>query len=227
MFLDIFQETAQKLVSGYTYSHMNKHVLISATGLIIVAGIAYYFATVDDRNRVGSMVTYEETAPENTSMGDGDNNARMANDVGSERKFLEQMIPHHQEAVDSAEAVLDSGKANAEVNALARSIISAQEKEIADMKSWYKAWYGEDYVAKDTYTPMMRDLTSLTGVELDKAFLEDMIAHHTAALLQGQAVAPTATHPETITLVKAIAESQSNEIITMRMILKQLPQAAE
>ncbi len=201
---------------------MNKHLLISGLGLIVVAGTAYYFATADDRSRVGSMVIYEEAAPENTSMGDSDKGAHMTNDGASERMFLEHMIPHHQEAVATSKAVLDSGQANSEVNALARSIITAQEKEIADMKSWYKLWYGKEYVAKDTYTPMMRNLTSLSGPELEKTFLEDMIAHHIAALLQGQAVAPTATHPETITLVKAIAETQSNEIITMRIILKQL-----
>ena len=214
-------------MSGYTYGHMNKHILISAAGLIIIAGIGYYFATEDSRNQVGAMMTYEESTPENASMGDGKQDSRMVDNSATEKAFLQNMIPHHQEAIDTAKTVLNSGQANTEVNALARSIIVAQEKEIADMKSWYKAWYGEEYTTKDTYTPMMRDLSALSGTELDRAFLEDMIEHHTAELLQGQAVAPAAQHPETIELVKAIAETQSNEIITMRMILKQLPQATE
>jgi uncharacterized protein (DUF305 family) len=68
----------------------------------------------------------------------------------------------------------------------------------------------------------MRDLSALTGTELDRAFMEDMIAHHTSALQQAQIVAPSAQHPETLALAQAIAETQSNEIITMRIIQKQL-----
>jgi uncharacterized protein (DUF305 family) len=74
---------------------------------------------------------------------------------------------------------------------------------------------------------MMRDLTKLSGAELDKAFLEDMIAHHTEALQQAQIVAPAATHQETITLAQTIAVTQSDEIITMRMIIKQMSKVAE
>jgi uncharacterized protein (DUF305 family) len=54
-----------------------------------------------------------------------------------------------------------------------------------------------------------------------------MIEHHTAALMQAQAVAPSAQHAETITLAQAIAETQSNEIVTMRIILKQIPVTTE
>jgi uncharacterized protein (DUF305 family) len=206
---------------------MNKHLVISVVGIAAVIGIVYYLSTEDERSRVGETMTYEETSPESTSMGDGDQVKEVVNDGTTERAFLENMIPHHQEAVDAAKTVLSSGQANTEVNALARAIISAQEKEIADMKSWYKAWYGVEYADKDTYSPMMRDLTELSGVELDRAFLEDMIAHHTEALQRAQAVAPAATHQETITLAQTIAVTQSDEIITMRMIIKQMSKVAE
>ena len=206
---------------------MNKHFIISAVGIVAVIGIVYYLSTEDERSQVGDTMTYEDTSPESTSMGDGDQGEKVVVGGTVERAFLENMIPHHQEAVDTAKTILNSGQANTEVNALARAIVTAQEKEIADMKSWYKAWYGVEYVDNESYQPMMRDLTQLSGTELDRAFLEDMIAHHTEALLQAQAVAPAATHPETITLAQTIAETQSNEIITMRMIMKQMPKVTE
>lgn len=142
--------------------------------------------------------------------------------VATERGFIESMIPHHQEAVATAKQVVARGGTTPEIKKLAGEIISAQEKEIADMKTWYKAWYGKDYVDDKSYKPMMRSLTSLSGAELDKAFLEDMIMHHMGALMMAQAVAPYTEHAEVRTLIEGIAETQSSEIITMRIILKQL-----
>ncbi|MFM9141270.1 MAG: DUF305 domain-containing protein, partial [Actinomycetota bacterium] len=49
-----------------------------------------------------------------------------------DRLFLEGMIKHHEGAIDMAEMVIDSK--NAEVAALANSIIEAQRAEIATMK---------------------------------------------------------------------------------------------
>ena len=52
-------------------------------------------------------------------------------------KFVQDMIVHHEAALDMAEKVLDNGK-DKWVAKLARGIISAQKKEIADMKDWLK-----------------------------------------------------------------------------------------
>ena len=200
---------------------MNKRIVIGIVGITVFVGTAYYLVASNSPKQIGQTMTYEETAPENTSTEEGAHSIQATNNAAAERAFIEHMIPHHQEAVDTSKQVVALGS-NAEAKKVAQDIITAQEKEIADMKSWYTSWYGKEYVANDTYTTMMRDLSSLSGVELDKAFLEDMIAHHTAALQQAQIVAPVAQHPETLTLAQTIAETQSNEIITMRIILKQL-----
>ena len=143
--------------------------------------------------------------------------------VKSEREFLEGMIPHHQEAVDTAKEVIARGGSTPEIKKLAEDIIVAQEKEIAMMKEWYQRWYGETYVAdpKD-YKPMMRDLSTLSGAALDRVFLQDMVMHHMGAIMMAQSVQPHIEHQEMTDLTKAIVETQTAEIELMRRILMTL-----
>lgn len=49
--------------------------------------------------------------------------------------FASMMIPHHQGAIDMAETELKYGK-DPTMRALARSIVAAQKKEIAEMRRW-------------------------------------------------------------------------------------------
>lgn len=51
--------------------------------------------------------------------------------------FMTQMKPHHQAAIDMAKVELANGK-DPETKALAQSIITAQEKEIAVIDAWLK-----------------------------------------------------------------------------------------
>lgn len=148
----------------------------------------------------------------------GEHGMHMDMMVRSEREFIEHMIPHHEEAVSTAKEVLARGGSTPEMRTLAENIIAAQEREIADMKQWYETWYNTPYVDKGTYEPMMRDLSILSGAELDKVFLEDMVHHHMGAIMMARSVEPFIEHEELRTLTEAIIRTQSEEIQTMQTL---------
>jgi uncharacterized protein (DUF305 family) len=168
----------------------------------------------------GSLM--HDTGP---TMGKGDMNGMdhmMAMMVSSEREFITSMIPHHQEAVDTAKEVIARGGTTPEIKTLVENIVVTQEQEIAQMKQWHQEWYGEAYTDTGTYMPMMQDLSQLSGAALDRAFLEDMIPHHMGAIMMAHSVEPYITHSEIETLTQAIISTQSDEIRLMRQMLASL-----
>ena len=73
-----------------------------------------------------------------------------------EASFLAHMIPHHQEAVASAQA-LGALTERPELLALTDAIVTSQTAEIESMVEWLDRWYPE--VDREVaYQPMMRDL---------------------------------------------------------------------
>lgn len=57
-----------------------------------------------------------------------------------DKAFLKEMIVHHQGAVLMAELALKNAK-HQEIKDLSKNIISAQNKEIGEMNTWYSNWY--------------------------------------------------------------------------------------
>lgn len=58
-----------------------------------------------------------------------------------DKVFLDDMIVHHEGAVEMAKLVLTSSE-KAELKTLANDIITAQTKEIQQMKAWRASWFG-------------------------------------------------------------------------------------
>jgi uncharacterized protein (DUF305 family) len=140
--------------------------------------------------------------------------------ISSEFDYLSQMIPHHQEAVEAARQVLERSD-RPEMKQFAQSIIEVQSAEIEQMQDWLKVWY-PGRSSNRTYSPMMRDLSQLSGNALDQAFLDDMIGHHMEAVMMSQMLLNRnlVENWAIVPFARQIVRSQHQEIAQMRTWLQ-------
>jgi uncharacterized protein (DUF305 family) len=61
----------------------------------------------------------------------------LANKKPFDRAFIDAMIPHHQSAIEMAQVAYQKSKVP-EIKELAKNIVSAQQREIEQMKQWQK-----------------------------------------------------------------------------------------
>jgi len=138
-----------------------------------------------------------------------------------DRRFIEEMIPHHEDAVMMSELALEKSD-NEEIIELAENIKREQSREIDEMRSWYRSWYGTDvpeYAGGMTQT-MMGDMTDLGLLEdtedFDREFIEQMIPHHQMALTMVSMMLYGTERQEMKKLAEDIIRTQTEEINQMR-----------
>lgn len=161
-------------------------------------------------------------------------NNMMGNYISTDisQHFIEQMIPHHEDAIAMAEIALLKAE-HPELKQLATNIKKSQSEENEKMRSWYKSWYGTEVPESNLFGinmggrggmmmhgGMMGDATDLTRLEsakpFDKEFIEQMIPHHQMAIMMASMVQRGSTRPEIIQLAKDIISAQTKEINDMR-----------
>ena len=141
----------------------------------------------------------------------------------NEIMFAQGMIPHHQQAIEMSNMALKNG-ASPEVKKLAQGIISAQEKEIAQLKYWLIANKSSMTMEHDMGMNGMLSksdlnaLKKLKGGKFDAAFLQAMIAHHKGAL-EMVALLDGTKNSEAKKIAIDIRSGQSAEITVMKKLL--------
>lgn len=149
----------------------------------------------------------------------------------TDEMFVQMMIPHHEQAVDMAELMLDKTDIDIRVTALAEQILAAQEPEIETMRAWLAEWgvseWGSTMSGMDHGDGMMSagDLAALeaaTGAEASRLFLEQMIVHHDGAVLMAQSIIDSTQHPEIAAFATHVVADQTAEINTMQELLNDI-----
>jgi len=139
--------------------------------------------------------------------------------VNSEKDFYREMIPHHQEAVDTS-VLLFVSTDDPDLKMLTKSIYKTQTDEILDMRLSYARWYNLIPTGAK-YQSMMRDLNIVTGKKRDIRYVQDMIMHHKGALEMAEKVLTFKDiHEETSVFAKNIIKNQQSEIDFMKNWLK-------
>jgi uncharacterized protein (DUF305 family) len=89
-----------------------------------------------------SNVPMEMNPEQMRSMGMMMDPQELANREPFDKAFIDAMIPHHQSAIEMAEVAYEKSK-NPRIKELAENIMSAQKREIEQMKQWRKDWYSQ------------------------------------------------------------------------------------
>ena len=174
--------------------------------------------------------TGSSTAAPSTAMPPGSGLSGMPiGQRSADAHFIVMMIPHHEGAIAMAELALQRSK-RPEIRALAERIRTSQSQENAQMRRWYRQWYASDVPTWPGLGMGMRggmgmgmgmpgfgiSLDALrTAPDFDRAFLEQMIAHHRMGVMMASHAQWGTVHPELRKLEAAMVRVQSEEIEQM------------
>jgi uncharacterized protein (DUF305 family) len=111
----------------------NKLVLRCCWPVLLTAGLL-----IGSRLDVSTAVAAPQPGP-------GEGSGRMGLQSVDQR-FIVMMIPHHDGAIAMAELALTRSK-RPEIRALAEQIKTSQREENAQMRRWYRQWFGTDVPA--------------------------------------------------------------------------------
>ena len=201
-------------------------VLLVAIGLLVgVVGTMLFAKNAITSNNAGVM--------QMMGMGRSTFNSSVINNL--DKHFIEQMIPHHEGAIEMAELAKKRSQ-NTNILKLSDAIIQSQDEEITQMQSWYREWYGVE-VPKSSTTGMgmgrgmmhggmmggsVSDIDALkNATDFDKAFLEEMIPHHQMAVMMAQMLLSGTDRLEMKQLAQDIIDAQESEIEQMRSWLSE------
>lgn len=141
-------------------------------------------------------------------------------------ELIDMMIPHHEMAIQMADQELARG-ADPRVREMASMIKSAQLQEIAEMRAIRQQLTGDPNPPPasppDPHAEAdMALLMSLSGEDLDEAFLTHMIPHHSMAIINAHRLLPQLRRPDLRRMAIQIFESQADEIPRMQELREAL-----
>ena len=205
-------QRAGQLIEIYLHAHdvriRRTYDGLMAAGRIRLAILVVALATIAVFGRVADAHRHEDSHEHNAA------------DVA----FAQNMIPHHQQAVDMA-AMVPAQSTNSDLIVLARHILEDQRAEINTMTGWLAQWGepvgangdahgGHEHMAitgmVDDET--MRRLPTLSGEEFDALWIKSMIGHHQGAIDMAETEIAQGQNPDAVKMAGFIVTAQQREI---------------
>jgi uncharacterized protein (DUF305 family) len=199
-----------------------RSITVALVALIVVAAVAIAGA-------VGWLV------------GNGGNGSSTPGASSVDAGFARDMSTHHTQAITMAGYTRDATD-NPSIQILARDIETEQYFQVGEMQGWLDTWglsrsskqpvmswmSGHSHPESDGLMPGMASpaemdkLETLTGKPLEIDFLQLMIRHHQGGLPMAQYAAEHASQAYVRNLAQKMVQAQSNEIVQMEQLLRQL-----
>ncbi len=209
----------------------HRHIRTTSTGLVLTAGGLALTAILAACGGASSGSSTDGAGGHSGMTGSSAASAAPTGSRAGDVAFAQQMIPHHQQAVEMADLALTCAQ-SPQIKTLATAIKKAQDPEIATMTDWLTRWKAPLAMSGDmggmdmggSGTGMMSDtdmasLGAARGAAFDKMWLAMMVAHHTGAVAMAQQVLAATKDAQVKALADAIVKGQTAEIATMQQIL--------
>lgn len=201
---------------------------IVVAAALLVAGLAGGYV-------IGHLTTSTTSDTSGTTIGSVAAEASATGHDEADIAFAQQMIPHHEQAVEMAE-LATTRASSSDVKALATTIEAAQQPEIDRMDSWLTAWGASTGQASGQASPDggmdmgsgtgmmsasdMNSLSAMRGTAFDTAFLTMMQQHHAGAVAMAQAELADGQNAQALALAASIIVTQTAEIGQMQAMLR-------
>jgi uncharacterized protein (DUF305 family) len=147
-------------------------------------------------------------------------------------KFVQGMIPHHEQAVEMSDMMI--GRIVSEATAvLAEQIRASQTAEVSLMQGFLAEWgveldphaghsgdhsMGEGMMSDE----QLDELTAASGVDFERMWLTMMLEHHQGAVAMANTVLSGGSDPRVRTLAEGIVAAQQAEIAQIEALLASL-----
>jgi uncharacterized protein (DUF305 family) len=141
------------------------------------------------------------------------------------------MLLHHQQALQMV-SMAGYQASTPTVKKLAAGVETAQEPETKQMTAWLTTWgekvpgqsHDHEEVMPGWLTQEdLHELGSADGVMFDRLWITMMMGHHQGAVTMAMAQQKAGQSPAVAALAKKIQVRHTQEIATMRVLLRQLP----
>nr|WP_012311487.1 DUF305 domain-containing protein [Arthrobacter sp. AK-1]ABR66955.1 unknown [Arthrobacter sp. AK-1] len=209
---------------------MKKTLTISAAAIAAAIALAGCSAGTD----AGSSATSATSGAAHhggsgTSSAPATSAAASAEFNDADTMFAQMMIPHHAQAVEMSDMILEKEGIPAPVADLATKIKAAQGPEIEKMTGWLESWGQPTEAPTGAHSGHsmsgmmgqedMAKLEAAQGTEAATLFLTQMIAHHEGAVEMAKTETSDGKNADAVQLSKDIVSDQEAEIQEMKDLL--------
>lgn len=149
----------------------------------------------------------------------------------SDKRFIDMMVPHHRMAIDMAEEALEKSD-DEDVRTLSERIVRGQTNEIEELARVRRELYGSRQTPAKMHPDAMQNMgmgdhgsasspsehgdghgiDAGSSDEFDRRFLDDMLAHHAAAIQHASVALVHSDHERIRIIAREIVDEQSLEV---------------